>query len=381
MGLPAIIIPKSNLPGDHQVLNARAMERAGGAEVLYERMLQSDGRFMEHLDGKILADRIVSLAFDDARLAQMRLRSRLFLGGDALSRISAVIRGETPQNAGRRQTSVSSASTTQEGEAPVNNQTLLARLEKEHETNPGSYKVNNVISRAEDVEYYKNRADVLLTAPEWQKRNLGVKLLGLLEAREKISDLLAMLGERRRVSPLKRFFGGDFEQVGFIRRNIVTALTRLNTLTPEIERALLAGFRDPYYEVRAECARAASHFNERIVTSEAFITELMYILNESNLDVSTAAAEALGRMGGEYDALPALLDLCDTKYWRLRTAALRGIFHLVKRGQVTDLKAVEERASQFILTSTDFRPHFEIKSTYRVLMENISRKKEANPPQ
>ena len=31
---------------------------------------------------------------------------------------------------------------------------------------------------------------------------------------------------------------------------------------------------------------------------------------------------------------------------------------------------------QFILTSTDFTPQFEIKSAYRQLMESVSRKKE-----
>ena len=36
LGLPAIVIPKSNLPGDHQVMNARAMARCGGAVVVYE---------------------------------------------------------------------------------------------------------------------------------------------------------------------------------------------------------------------------------------------------------------------------------------------------------------------------------------------------------
>ncbi len=35
-GLPAILVPKIDLPGDHQVLNAREIEKAGGARVLYE---------------------------------------------------------------------------------------------------------------------------------------------------------------------------------------------------------------------------------------------------------------------------------------------------------------------------------------------------------
>ena len=376
IGLPAIIIPKANLPGDHQVMNARAMERAGCAEVLYEQVSQVDGRFTECIDGKVLAGKIVSLALDDARLAQMRLGSGSFPVRDALSRISAVIRGEeSPQRTGD-----SSAPNAMQDSALIKNKELFDRLEKEYARNSGSYKAGNVISRPEDIEYFKSRAGALLTASDWPSRNLGVKLLGLLDAREMIPVLLAMLGERKPVSPFKRLFGGDFEQVGFIRRNIITALTRLNTLTPEVEKGLLAGFRDPYYEVRAECAKAAYRFNERIAARESFIAELMRVLDESNLDVSTGAAEALGKLGGEHDALNALLNLCNTKYWRLRAAALTGIFHLVKRGQVADLKTTAERVSQFVLTSTDFTPDFKIKTVYRDLMEALSGKKEANLP-
>jgi UDP-N-acetylglucosamine--N-acetylmuramyl-(pentapeptide) pyrophosphoryl-undecaprenol N-acetylglucosamine transferase len=353
------------------------MERSGCAEVLYEQVSQINGGFTECLDGKVLADKIVSLAFDDARLAKMRLNNRSFSDRDALARISAVIRAEKMPLDDKASSALKAA----EESAHLSNSELLALLEKEYAKNRGGYKATNAVARAEDIEYFKSRADALLTAPEWQARNLGVKLLGLLEAREKLLMLLALFNERRPVSPLKRLFGGDFEQVGFIRRNIVTALTRLNELTPEVEDALLAGMKDPYYEVRAECARAASHFNERIESRESFIAGLMRALDESNLDVCTAAAEAMGRLGGEDDALPALLGLCDTKYWRLRAAALRGVLHLVKRGRVTDLKMVEARTARFVLTSTDFKPEFEIKTTYRELMKAVSGKREANRPQ
>jgi len=73
--------------------------------------------------------------------------------------------------------------------------------------------------------------------------------------------------------------------------------------------------------------------------------------------------------------------LRDTKYWRLRSAALRGIFYLVERGRVADLKTLKAQAPQFILTSTDFKPHFEIKHVYQELMKALSGKKEANLPQ
>jgi hypothetical protein len=60
----------------------------------------------------------------------------------------------------------------------------------------------------------------------------------------------------------------------------------------------------------------------------------------------------------------------------MRTAVLKGILHLVERGQATNLDMLEAQIPKFILTSTDFRPHFEIKFAYKRLMESVSRKKE-----
>ncbi|RPJ54037.1 MAG: UDP-N-acetylglucosamine--N-acetylmuramyl-(pentapeptide) pyrophosphoryl-undecaprenol N-acetylglucosamine transferase, partial [Acidobacteria bacterium] len=68
-GLPAIIVPKVNLPGEHQVLNARAMARCGGAVVLYEETVCEDGRVLERLSGEELARAIAELLDDPARLA------------------------------------------------------------------------------------------------------------------------------------------------------------------------------------------------------------------------------------------------------------------------------------------------------------------------
>ena len=88
---------------------------------------------------------------------------------------------------------------------------------------------------ADDRAYYVSRAASLLASPSWESRNLGVKLLGLLQARDKLPLVLALLSDRRPAPWYKRLLGGDFEQVGFIRRNALTTIARLGTVTPEVE--------------------------------------------------------------------------------------------------------------------------------------------------
>jgi UDP-N-acetylglucosamine--N-acetylmuramyl-(pentapeptide) pyrophosphoryl-undecaprenol N-acetylglucosamine transferase len=372
MGLPALIIPKSNLPGDHQVMNARAMERAGGAEILYEQIAPVDGVLSEWIDGRVLAEKILSLLQDEARLSKMRENSGAFLNQDARVHIERLVRGGSMG---------AEPDPHRPADAPKSiplpgNRALLLLLEKSLEKQKAAYKPDSVISRPQDLEYLKNRASALLIHPSWQERNLGVKLLGLLHARKKIPALLTLFYDRKPAPLLKRLLGGDFEQVGFIRRNVITAFIRINEISPEIEKALLAGLEDPYYEVRAEAAHAAAFFSDRLSSPGDLIAGLLTLLTDPKIDVSVAAAEALGKIGGEHDALPALLGLWDTRFWKMRAAVLQGILYLVERGEVAHLEIVEAQVPRFILTSTDFAPQFEIKATYRRLMESVSRKKE-----
>jgi UDP-N-acetylglucosamine--N-acetylmuramyl-(pentapeptide) pyrophosphoryl-undecaprenol N-acetylglucosamine transferase len=372
MGLPALIIPKPNLPGDHQVMNARSMERAGGAEILYEQVVPMNGRLSEWIDGKVLADKLVALLRSDSRLAEMSRLSRSFLKQDALQQIDKYIGGA---GADAAQSSSLFLHSSQDTHLPTN-KSLLASLEKAYGKHREAYRPERIIARPQDLEYLKNRASALLIQPSWQERNLGIKLIGLLGAKEKIPAILALYFDRKPVVWLKRILGGDFEQVGFIRRNVITALVRLNELTPEVEKALLAGLTDPYYEVRAEAAHAAAFFNPRLSSPENLISGLLELLTDPSIDVTVAAAEALGIIGGENDALPALLGMWDSRMWKIRAAVLQGILHLVRRGEGGDLDELQKQIPKFILTSTDFRPQFEIKAIYRHLMELVSREKE-----
>lgn len=372
MGLPALIIPKSKLPGDHQVMNARAMERAGAAEILYEQIAPVNGKLDEFIDGKVLADKILALLDDPHRLEEMRRRSRSFLNQDALARIERRIRGTDAEPLREF------IPGTQPPETPplLGNGALLQKLERALAEQGSAFRPETVIPDPRDLEYLKSRAGSLLTSASWQQRNLGVKLLGLLNADDKLPALLTLFFDREPAPLFQRLLGGDFKQVGFIRRNIMTALIRLNRLTPEVEKALLLGMEDPYYEVRAEASRATAFFGDRLSSPEPFIAALQRLLKDRVIEVAAAAAESLGKLGGEKDVLPILLGLKNARFWKVRAAALRGIYSLVERGKLTDFSLLEKEIPDFILTSTDFTPQFEIKSAYSRLMESVSEKKE-----
>ena len=375
MGLPAILVPKADLPGDHQVMNARAMQKSGGAKILYEEVSSQDGRLVMQLNGKLLAEAILNLAANESLRKEMAQKSLAFLNHDASTIIRERILSGTPA-----EPSVNLASELSSPQSDLpDNRTLLSMLEHSLADSKSAYSPAKVLGDPDDLIYLKNRAASLLASPSWETRNLGIKLLGLLQASDKLPLLLTLFNDRRPAFWLKRLFGGDYEQVGFIRRNILSALVRLGRITPETEDAILRSFTDPYYEVRAEGARAAAQLGPGLHRLNEVVAALIKQLRDSNLEAAGAAAAALGKLGGAEDALPALLGLNQYKYWKLRAAALRGIHSLVERGKVYDLNALAKALPGFVLSSTDFEPQFEIKSIYRDLIKTAAKAKAPEP--
>jgi len=72
LGLPMLLIPKIDLPGDHQIMNAKEIERIGGARIIYEE-IHGPGGEQEILvpTEKLLAE-IVGLLDRPEALAEMR---------------------------------------------------------------------------------------------------------------------------------------------------------------------------------------------------------------------------------------------------------------------------------------------------------------------
>jgi UDP-N-acetylglucosamine--N-acetylmuramyl-(pentapeptide) pyrophosphoryl-undecaprenol N-acetylglucosamine transferase len=367
LGLPAIVIPKANLPGDHQVMNARAIARGGGARVIYEETLAAGGEIVEQVDGHLLARTIVELLEDDEQRNELGRRSRAFLRGDALTVITEGI-GDQGSGIGDQGTGNGAPAP---ATPPVSDRALVVGLEKALAHWGSRYCPDHVIPSPDDRAYFTSRAASLLAAASWEQRNLGVKLLGLLQARERLPLLVALLADRRPAPLLHRLAGGDFVQVGFIRRNVLVAFARMGTVTPGVEAAIVSSFRDPYFEARAEAARAAQALAPKLIDRATVVQGLRLLLHDRWIEVAEAAAEAIGSIGGRSDGLPALLGMSDERFWKVRAGALRGLLALVERGEGGDPDAMLEVLDRFVLSSTDFKPEFQIKRLYARLRQAV----------
>ena len=361
MGKSALIIPKANLPGNHQVMNARAMKRTGAAEVIFEDTVMQDGMLLEEVEGKKLATQIISLLDSPHRLQEMGRCSRAFMNHNATKHIIAVMRQDPISNSSVDERSAKDL------EPLVGENELLVKLRSSWQVNPKEYDPKKAIPDAEDLDYYRHRAASLLTAPAWPERNLGVKLIGFLKHEEKLPTMLHLLADRTPASRFQRLFGGDYRQVGFIRRNILVSLQIINKWGPEVEARVFDVLEDKYYEVRAQAARTMAHFSREISQKQAVTEKLLTLTKDRSFEVAREAVLALGAIGEDREVAEALVGLKEHHYWQVREAALRALTMLAQRGIILDLDWLFHEVSQFIITTTDFRSYFDIKETYRKL--------------
>jgi UDP-N-acetylglucosamine--N-acetylmuramyl-(pentapeptide) pyrophosphoryl-undecaprenol N-acetylglucosamine transferase len=321
-----------------------------------------NGRVLEKLEGKMLAEKIIELLDNPSRLREMADGSRQFLKRKAIERIIGELYGKNRFTEGN-------------GYPPIpfkdlaGNNKLLQILTAAYNRSALDFDPLAMVGDMDDLEYYRHRAAGLLSHKSWQDRNLGVKLIGLTRYREEIPTLLEMLSDKTPANWIKRMFGGDFEQVGFIRRNIVHALQVLDHFDAEVERHLLLALEDNYFEVRAQSCRTAAYFGGFLKGNQIWLDALRDRLADPCFEVIAEAAKALGEAGKDGRAASALLALRESHYWQVRNAALHGLKRLIDRGVLDTSQELLESMSGFILTSTDFKPHFLIKETYTAIQE------------
>ncbi len=372
-GIPAVLIPKSGLPGDHQVKNARFLERVGLAQVLYERRDPSRAKADagEYVDPEELARLIVTLLYDPEVLESMRRQARGLSGiPSGKDRFHELIRRAAEgRPLGAAGTDGMDPGTLPEaGEEVVwlSPERLLAWVQQRR----GS---PNGISEG-DRRYVEYKTDRLFGSPRWQERNIAVKLAGLIEYRQRLPRLIEAVTDRTPVPWHRRLLGGDFEEVGFIRRNALQAIWRMRVYDPEVRRAILTALEDPYFEVRSWAARAVIRLADLVDGDEEIEERLRRNLGDRWFEVVVSTATALGRIARDPGILDDLLPLLEHGNWKVQQATLRALMHLIERDVIPYPPLVSERIRRIPMKGLDFSPRFPLKHTWEDFQELLSRK-------
>jgi UDP-N-acetylglucosamine--N-acetylmuramyl-(pentapeptide) pyrophosphoryl-undecaprenol N-acetylglucosamine transferase len=357
LGIPSILIPKFGLAGEHQVMNAQAMERAGGAFIFYEKPLAEAGSITEGADGKELAEKIISLSGSSGNLAEMSENCKKLLPHiNPIDAVKMVIIDEAVPESVKTMPF-----------RPVRKVAdFISEVNFLQSREGGDFSVARHYEQSE-LEYYKAKTLSLLYLQDWKMKNMGVKLAGILKLNGARERLLELATSREKAGCLERLAGGDFKEVGFVRRNSFVSLTKLDAWDGSFEKAALTGLDDPYYEVRIEALKMARANAGKLKERGKFLSAADRLLRDRQFEVAKESVLLIGEIGEEAQ-FSLLADLSEHFFWQVREAALFALKRMIERKVPCDRAGLKRAASMFILTSTDFKPSFAIKENYRGLM-------------
>lgn len=370
-GLPAVILPLSTAAEDHQAINAMALESLGAARVLYEEAgwRAGEGRVDLAVSGSRLAGVILDLLDRPAERRRMAAAAAAAPRRDSLEAILGEIdnlrQGSRPppmrlENPGAGPRGV-----------PADPNLLLRHVRRRLDEEGGVEALCPM-----ELAFLRYQADRHLASEGWYeiprgRRNVGVKLVGLLAHVERLSLVLALLGDRSPATPLQRFLGGDYRHPGIVRRNAVDfalSMIGLQRAGPRARAAVLEALaRDPYFEVRAAAARL---LGEQASPGDAEVeTALVESLDDGAGAVVAAALRALGRVGGRPGLLADLRRFYVHPDWRCRQETVHALEGLLDRG-VLRAEEVAADVEQILSTSPNFEPAFPLKDS----LDSLSRR-------
>lgn len=360
-GLPALIVPKANLPGDHQVQNAQALVTKGAGQVIYEQTLQSDEGLIDAVDGAQLAQQALSLLNEPEARNTMSTAMKDVADDDALDRIAdcvqQVIAGTLPELP-----PLPERDTSRPALSEMTGGGLVSYLSR--------HGMESLLP--DEISYLTYRTDGYLAQTSWQSRNIGVKLVGLLKLESRLDLLLFVLNDQTPAVWWHRWAGGDRKQVGFIRRNGVTSLRQVGVWNAQVRDTLLATAKDNYYEVRTQTARTFVAFGEQIESDEAVLAALDTLCEDSSFEVKIAAIRTLAQVDKRPSSYQQLKSLFRHPNWRVREAVAYCLMCWVERGILASSK-VKQDMEQLLVTSSGFVPHFQLREQIRQLSQALEK--------
>lgn len=367
-GLPAIVVPLSTAAEDHQAVNARALEARGAARVLYEEACWADGAVETRINGAHLAALVGELLDGEEARREMGEAARSIPKRDSLGLILEEIASLV---GGRRPAPLNLEFPPRESGLPTDPNALLRWVRRRMEEVGGVTGMD-----ASELAYLRYQADRHLTSRTWYeiplgRRNVGVKLVGLLEYGERLDLILRMLTDRRRATLLQRLAGGDFAHPGILRRNAIEYAVRMvGRLDAPVQATLVGALGDdPYFEVRAAAARVMGELAVSCggcPNPKQVLGALEAALSDEAPSVVIQAIRALGQLAREAEVVERLRAFYLHPDWQFRHEVVTALRHLIERG-VVPAEQVGDDVDEILATSPSFHPAFPLRDNLQEL--------------
>ncbi|MFC1477746.1 HEAT repeat domain-containing protein [candidate division KSB1 bacterium] len=169
----------------------------------------------------------------------------------------------------------------------------------------------------------------------WKTRNAAVKIIGELKLSEYSDTLIGFITDRTPARFVDRIFGGDFHQVGFIRRNATAVLGNFAEPEKAVTDALIAAIGDPYWEVRAQGLRTCNKLFPGPAPDD-ILSSAEKALNDDVFEVAIEAVLFLAQKSGTTDVIDKFRALYDHPNSLVKQALIEAFKELYDRGIIKD---------------------------------------------
>lgn len=353
----AVVIPKANLPGDHQVRNARLLERAGACRIVYERIAagHSNGA-VPYVAGDRLAKLVTRLLDDTARRRTMAAAAAGLATTDArdlLGACAASLLGDAPRPTSLATPAYPADRVMGLGSAAM--ERLLSQVQDGSES---------PLNEAEH-ELLLSKIDGLLASSDWVQRARGCRISGLAGYLAG-AEILVELARR---------------DVPMVRRDALRGLRGLgpDALDPAgLGTVLLQGLVDNYYEARAEAAETVTTVAAALSDSvrEQVATRLATMVTDASFEVRMAACKALGRVADDpAEVQEALHRLHFDPVWKVRGMLFDAYAELADRGVMTADTARDE-LDQVLITANGYLTEYQIRHHRNQAVRRLPRRED-----
>jgi len=361
-GKPMLIIPISNIGNDHQIGNARFIERAGAAAVIYERTDPLNGINIAFADEKEFCETVSALRSDAERLEKMAEAAKnIFPGNPAEIIVGHLLHicglGEKPAE-------IKGAEFLNDRVLGLNSTSLEKFLKK---VKSGAEKPLAL----DEIKLVKNKIDMLFSSSNPVIKARACRSSGILGYAE--------------AAPLIIKYAADKNSAPFLSRDAFAALKDLAAICEEKEKekifdAMFKGFVNSYYETRFSAEKCVPVFAKRFGLSgeerEKLLSSLFKNMSDRCFEVRIEAVLAAAQIAENSEILLQNFNhLYFDAVWKVRSAIFQAFEILIKRGVLDTKKAVEE-ADKILITSNGYTTEYELKKRYNSVIELIQEKKQ-----
>lgn len=362
-GKPSLIIPISNIGNDHQIGNARFIERAGAAAVIYERTDPLNGIDIAFADSTEFCETVSRLRDDKHKLAEMSEAAKnIFPGNPAEIIVKNLLYlcrlGEKPAE-------IKGTEFVNDRVLGLNSTSLEKFLQK---TKSGAEKP----LEADEVKLIKNKIDMLFSSHNPVIKARACRSSGILGYAE--------------VIPLIIRYAADKNSAPFLSRDAFAALKQLTLICEtgrreDLFNAILSGLENSYYETRfsaEKCIPAfAGHFGISENERGKFLDLLFKNMSDHCFEVRAEAVLAAAQISTDTgNLLEHFSKLYFDAVWKVRMALLQAFEILIKR-DVLDKKTAASEIDKILITSNGYTTEYELKKEYNSVMELISQEKKS----